>query len=59
MEGRASSMLWFFSQLGAIVLIAVIEPIKSFFGSYYYSLALISILWIIAYMLFIGVSKVE
>ena len=48
MEGRASSMLWFFSQLGAIVLIAVIEPIKSFFGSYYYSLALISILWIIA-----------
>ena len=59
MEGRASSMLWFFSQLGSIVLIAVIEPIKSIFGSYYYSLALISILWIIAYMLFIGVSKTD
>ena len=59
MEGRASSMLWFFSQLGSIVLIAVVEPIKSIFGSYYYSLALISILWIIAYMFFIGVSEVD
>ena len=59
MEGRASSMLWFFSQLGSIFLIAVVEPIKSIFSSYYYSLALISILWIIAYMFFIGVSEVD
>ncbi|NIA09939.1 MAG: MFS transporter, partial [Nitrospiraceae bacterium] len=57
MEGRASSMLWFFSQLGSMILIAVIEPIKSMWGSYYYSLVLIAILWAIAFLLFIGVSN--
>jgi len=44
MEGRASSMLWFFSQLGSMVLIAAIEPVKSMFGSYRHSLILIAFL---------------
>lgn len=56
MEGRASSMLWFFSQLGSMILIAVIEPIKSIWGSYYHSLVLIAIMWAVAFLLFIGVS---
>jgi len=57
MEGRASSMLWFFSQLGSIILIAIIEPMKIKFGSYYHSIALISILWAFAFLLFIGIKN--
>ncbi|HEC81223.1 MAG TPA: MFS transporter [Thermoplasmatales archaeon] len=59
MEGRASSMLWFFSQLGAMVLIAVVEPVKSLCGSYYYSLVLIATLWMFAFFLFIGVNEIN
>ncbi len=59
MEGRASSMLWFFSQLGSMILIAIVEPVKSMWGSYYYSLVLIAILWATAFFLFIGVREVN
>ena len=57
MEGRASSMLWFFSQLGSMVLIAAIEPVKSMFGSYHHSLILIAVLWAASFFLFMGVKK--
>lgn len=57
MEGRASSMLWFFSQLGSMILIAAIEPVKSMFGSYHHSLMLIAVLWAVAFFLFMGVKK--
>lgn len=32
MEGRASSLLWFFSQVGSVFLIIIIEPIYSTWG---------------------------
>jgi predicted MFS family arabinose efflux permease len=35
MEGRASSLLWFFSQVGSVFLIAIVDPIYSSWGSYY------------------------
>ena len=57
MEGRASSMLWFFSQVGSIVLIAAVEPAKSIMGGYQYSLLLIAALWIIALLLFAGLKE--
>ncbi|MCD6573773.1 MAG: MFS transporter [Thermoplasmata archaeon] len=57
MEGRASSLLWFFSQAGSIILIAAIAPIKSVFRSYFYSIALLSILLLIASILFIRVKS--
>lgn len=57
MEGRASSMLWFFSQLGSIILIAAVEPAKSMLGGYQYSLLLIAVLWIIALLLFAGLKE--
>jgi len=57
MEGRASSMLWFFSQLGSMILIAVIGPVKSMFGSYHHSLILIAVLWDVAFFLFMRVQQ--
>lgn len=57
MEGRASSMLWFFSQLGSMILIAVIGPVKSMFGSYHHSLILIAVLWAASFFLFMGIKK--
>lgn len=50
-EGQASSLLWFFSQLGSVILIIIVEPIKLFWGSYYYSILLIVILWAFAFIL--------
>jgi predicted MFS family arabinose efflux permease len=59
MEGRASSLLWFFSQIGSIALIALIDPVRSIGGSYFYSILLIVILWAIAFVLFIGMQEVH
>jgi predicted MFS family arabinose efflux permease len=52
MEGRASSLLWFFSQVGSILLIALIEPVQLIFGSYFSSIIIIVILWGLAFFLF-------
>jgi predicted MFS family arabinose efflux permease len=52
MEGRASSLLWFFSQVGSILLIALIEPVKLIWDSYFSSIILIVILWAFAFFLF-------
>jgi len=57
MEGRASSLLWFFSQVGSVFLIIIIEPINTIWGSYLYSIILIVILWIIAFLLFLGIKE--
>ena len=57
MEGRASSLLWFFSQIGSVILIAIVEPIKAITGSYYYSIFILSVLWVIAFFLFIGINE--
>lgn len=58
MEGRASSLLWFFSQVGSIMLIAVIDPLKSIWGSYYASILFIVILWAAAFFLFMSIKEV-
>jgi predicted MFS family arabinose efflux permease len=57
MEGRASSLLWFFSQIGSIVLIALIDPIYVAGGSYFYSVMLIVILWAAAFVLFMDIEE--
>jgi predicted MFS family arabinose efflux permease len=57
MEGQASSLLWFFSQVGSVFLIIIIEPIFSIWGSYYYSIVLIVILWLISFLLFLGIKE--
>lgn len=57
--GVASSLLWFFSQVGSVILIAIIEPVSSLGGSYYYSILLISILWLISFLIFIRVKEVK
>lgn len=57
MEGRASSLLWFFSQVGSVLLIAMVEPVKSLWGSYQHSLLVMVILWAVALFLFIGVKE--
>ena len=59
MEGRASSMLWFYSQVGSIILIAIIEPLKKIGGSYVHPLTFISILWLIALLLFLMIKEGE
>jgi len=59
MEGRASSLLWFFSQVGSVLLIAIVDPVKSRWGSYYYPIVLIVILWAVAFFLFMGVKKID
>jgi predicted MFS family arabinose efflux permease len=59
MEGRASSLLWFFSQVGSVLLIAIVDPIKSLWGSYYYSVVLIVVLWIVAFLLFGSMKEVK
>jgi predicted MFS family arabinose efflux permease len=53
MEGRASSLLWFFSQVGSIVLIAALDPAASFGGGYQSSILLIVVLWVVAFLLFL------
>ena len=58
MEGRASSLLWFFSQVGSVLLIAIVDPVKSLSGSYYYSILLIAFLWLAAFFLFMGMKEV-
>lgn len=57
MEGQASSLLWFFSQLGSVFLIIIIEPIFLIWGSYYYSIVLIFILWFISFLLFFLIDE--
>ncbi len=57
MEGRASSLLWFFSQVGSIALIALIDPVKSLGGSYFYSVMLIVILWAAAFIFFMDLEE--
>lgn len=57
MEGRASSLLWFFSQAGSVFLIIIIEPINAIWSSYYYSIVLIVILWAISLLLFMGLKE--
>jgi len=59
MEGRASSLLWFFSQIGSIALIALIDPVKSLGGSYFYSVMLIVILWAAAFIFFMDLEEVR
>jgi len=56
-EGQASSLLWFFSQVGSVILIIIIEPIKIIWGNYYYSIILIVFLWLISLLLFIGINE--
>jgi len=56
-EGQASSLLWFFSQVGSVLLIVIIEPIKSIWNSYYYSILLIVLLWAISLILFLGIKE--
>lgn len=58
-EGQASSLLWFFSQVGSVLLIVIIDPIKSIWSSYYYSILLIVILWVAAFILFLGVKEIS
>jgi predicted MFS family arabinose efflux permease len=53
MEGRASSLLWFFSQVGSIILIAVVEPLALAAGGYDSVIVLIAILWAIALVQFL------
>ncbi len=57
--GVASSLLWFFSQVGSVILIAIIEPVSSLGGSYYYSILLISTLWLISFLLFLRVKEAK
>ncbi len=57
MEGRASSILWFFSQVGSILLIAIIDPVKSIGGSYIYSILFIVVLWVVAFLLFLTLKE--
>lgn len=57
MEGQASSLLWFFSQVGSVFLILLVEPLKSVGGSYYYSILFIVVLWIISLLLFLGLKE--
>ena len=57
MEGRASSILWFFSQVGSIFLIVAIDPVKSIWGSYTSSILLIVVLWAIAFLLFLSLKE--
>jgi hypothetical protein len=40
-----------------VILIAIVEPIESLTGSYYYSLAAIGVLWTISFLLFIGINE--
>ncbi len=56
-EGQASSLLWFFSQVGSVLLIGIVEPIKSIWNSYYYSILLIVFLWAISLILFITIKE--
>ena len=56
-EGQTSSLLWFFSQVGSVLLIVIIEPINALFKSYYYSIVLIVMLWVISFLLFIGLKE--
>lgn len=56
-EGQASSLLWFFSQVGSVLLILIIEPVKIIFSSYYYSILLIVVLWAISLILFLGINE--
>jgi hypothetical protein len=58
MEGRASSLLWFFSQVGSVFLIAIVDPVYSIWGSYYHSILLIVILWLISFLLFFNMKEV-
>ena len=58
MEGRASSLLWFFSQVGSVFLIAIVDPVYSLWGSYYHSILLIVILWLISFLLFFNMKEV-
>lgn len=57
LEGRASSLLWFFSQVGSVILIIAFEPVRDLFGSYLYALYLIGILWIISLILFTKIDN--
>ncbi|VVB60186.1 Major Facilitator Superfamily protein [uncultured archaeon] len=59
MEGRASSLLWFFSQVGSILLIAIIEPVQLIWGSYFSSIIVIVILWALAFLLFTIIREVK
>jgi len=57
MEGRASSLLWFFSQAGSVFLIIIIEPIYSIWGSYFYSIIIIVLLWAASLVSFITIKE--
>jgi len=59
MAGISSSLLWFFSQIGSVILIAVVEPISLFGGTYFYPIVLFAVLWIIAFFLFLRINEVE
>jgi predicted MFS family arabinose efflux permease len=56
-EGRASSLLWFFSQVGSVVLIAMVEPLASWAGSYFHAVAAIALLWVVSLLLFVGIGE--
>jgi predicted MFS family arabinose efflux permease len=57
MEGRASSMLWFFSQVGSILLIAAVEPMRAFGGGYMSSILFLASLWAVAFLLFLLLNE--
>ncbi len=57
MEGQASSLLWFFSQVGSVVLILLVEPLSLVGGSYYYSILFIVVLWTISLLSLLGLKE--
>jgi len=48
MAGSASSLLWFFSQVGSVIFILSMESIKSLTGSWYYSVISLLIFELVA-----------
>ena len=59
MEGRASSMLWFFSQIGSIILTTMVIPIKDLGNGYMASILVIAVLWVVAFLFFLFLRETK
>jgi sugar phosphate permease len=57
MAGTAASVLWFFSQIGSVVFIALMESVKTAFGSFQYSILVLVALDIAAALLCSRISE--
>jgi sugar phosphate permease len=57
MAGTAASVLWFFSQIGSVVFIALMESVKTTFGSFQYSILVLVALDIAAALLCSRISE--